>query len=759
MIKRGATEFSKMRRHGWELPYHPLQVVAIAVFLALAFAFYVFFVPFVGRKDFEYSVTGFFSFLVVSVFSLYIWCAASDPADPAVLTSKKYCRTSEFRRALSFKDSLPGPGSANGANTESLGEKTHSDGSFVTVIPINESVNQVKKESGSRILLSSCIILFAWFPLVHKLKSLCGSKASLERQTCEDDMLYCSLCEVEIFKYSKHCRVCDKCVDGFDHHCRWINNCIGRKNYKEFFVLMVSALFLLILQWSTGLFVLVRCFLDRNHFHAEIMSKLGSSFSLGPFIVVLGSCTILAMVATLPLGQLFFFHILLIKKGVSTYDYIVAMREQEQQNMDEGTQSPQMSHASSISAFSGPSSINALQHGSWCNPPQLFVENAVLPPDNIKSSIKGGNGSINRTPSERMVQKNKRPVKLSPWALARMNAEEVSRVAAQARKKSKVLRPISKQEGMIVIETDSSLESSSRDLSTEIKYLADNKRRIYKRGRTQSSINNFPFARSLKSTKVSSESGNKSNFNGNDDLMDINQPIIEGSVGLAPLQLEARSAFRSSLAMSTSGLIPSSAESSLASPDLQHFRESISSQQDISTLSAAPSCIITKGPKLQRSTSDGYEASGGESADDSDRSSTRFHKPPWNKLLFNSAYMGKKKTAKPLPYRTSLLPYSASKLKTAGQTAERRMQAITGKGVMRDIPEGIDHPIEEINSSPSQFDSPERDSDIFNVKESGLENSSRKGMKSTTCANAVPSVQGSLNLKVISPTQRLQNQK
>lgn len=751
-----------MRRHGWELPYHPLQVVAIAVFLALVFAFYVFFVPFVGMKDFECSIIGLFSFLVVSVFSLYIWCAASDPADPAVLTSKKYRRTSEFGNALSFKDSLPGPGSVNGANTESLGEKTHSDGSFATVIRINESINQVKKESGSRILLSACLVLCSWFPLAHKLKDLCANEASFEQHTCEDDMLYCSLCEVEIFKYSKHCRVCDKCVDGFDHHCRWINNCIGRRNYKEFFALMVSALFLLILQWSIGIFVLVRCFLNRSHFDGEIMAKLGSSFSLGPFIVVLGCCTILAMVATLPLGQLFFFHILLIKKGVSTYDYIVAMREQEQQNMDEGTQSPQMSHASSVSAFSGPSSINALQHGSWCNPPQLLVEGqvvdgqpAVLPPDNIKV----GNGSVKRTPSERMVQRNKRPVKLSPWALARMNAEEVSRVAAQARKKSKVLRPISKHEGMIVIETDSSLESSSRDLSTEIKYLADNKRRIYKRGRTQSSMNNFPFTRSLKSTKVSSESVNKSNFSGNDDLMDINRPIMESSVGLAPLQLEARSAFRSSLAMSTSGLIPSSAESSLASPDLQHFRESISGHQDLSTLSAAPSCITTKGPKLQRSTSDGYEASGGESADDSDRSSSRFHKPPWNKLLFNPSYMGKNKTAKPLPHQTRLLPYSVSKLKTTGQTAELRMQASTGKGVMRDIPEGIGHPIEEINSSPSQFASPERDSDILCVKQSGLENSSRKGMEPTTCANAVPLAQGSLNSKVNSPTQRLQSQK
>jgi hypothetical protein len=57
-------------------------------------------------------------------------------------------------------------------------------------------------------------------------------------------MFYCSLCEVEVFKYSKHCRVCDKCVDRFDHHCRWLNNCIGKRNYRKFFSLMVSAIFL-----------------------------------------------------------------------------------------------------------------------------------------------------------------------------------------------------------------------------------------------------------------------------------------------------------------------------------------------------------------------------------------------------------------------------------------------------------------------------------------------------------------------------------
>ncbi|GLJ15399.1 hypothetical protein SUGI_0252770 [Cryptomeria japonica] len=724
-----------MRRHGFELPYHPLQVVAIAVFVALAFAFYVFFVPFVGKKIVEYIIVGIFSFLLTSVFSLYIWCAITDPADPAVLRSKNYGRKSEFGGASSVKDSLPGPGSVDGINMDSMGEKTNMDESSVTV-PIEESINQDKKESGVRISLSPCLSVCLWLPLALTVKKFCASKATSEPHTCEDDMLYCSLCKVEIYKNSKHCRVCDKCVDSFDHHCRWINNCIGRRNYREFFVLMISALLLLILQWSIGLFVIVRCFLNRSHFDVEIVSKLGSSFSLGPFVVVLGSCTILSMVATLPLVQLFFFHVLLIRKGVSTYDYIVAMREQEQQNMG-GAQSPQMSLTSSASVLSHSSSMNALHHGSWCTPPRLFVEDqfSVLPRDSAMPSIKVDNRNIKRTPSEQTVQKNKGSVKISPWALARMNAEEVSRVAAQARKNSKVLRPISRQKGMPVIETDSSLEGSSRDLSTEIYSNSDSHRRMNKRGRSQSLGKNFPFTRSLKLTKVSLETASKSNSNRGRDLMDINQPIRETSVGLAPLQLEAQSAFRSSLAMSTGRLIASSAGSSFASPDLQPFRESTSGIVDIPSVSAAPSSI-TEGPKLQRSTSDGYEASGGESADDSDRASAKLRKLPWNKMLLNPAYMGKTRTAKPFGYKTSQMPHDMNNFRTSGQERGLTMQSNSGKSVLNEIPEGTYHPIEGINTLPVQYDSPERDLDFLGMKRPGLEDFSKK--KPTTRDNVVP---------------------
>jgi hypothetical protein len=44
-----------------------------------------------------------------------------------------------------------------------------------------------------------------------------------------------------------------------------------------------------ILQWSTGILVLICCFLERKQFSVEISSKLGSSFSMAPFVIVVVS--------------------------------------------------------------------------------------------------------------------------------------------------------------------------------------------------------------------------------------------------------------------------------------------------------------------------------------------------------------------------------------------------------------------------------------------------------------------------------------
>ncbi|XP_058194239.1 probable protein S-acyltransferase 22 isoform X2 [Rhododendron vialii] len=522
-----------MRKHGWQLPHHPLQVVAVAVFLALGFSYYVFFAPFVGKKLFQYIAIGLYTPLILCAFSLYIWCAAADPADSGVFKSKKYLKISDSKKHAQLKESkLVGESTSSkqDVNAATIGGEPLDGGTTNVDTAEEECTNENKKHASSH-HSSYFTALWVFMPCAFFYNCLSPPEESSEQQLSEDGMFYCSLCEVEVFKNSKHCRVCDKCVDNFDHHCRWLNNCIGKRNYRQFFILMASSLLLAV-------------------------------------------CTILAMIATLPLAQLFFFHILLIRKGISTYDYIIALREQEQQGIG-SQQSPQMSIASSLTGLSTASSFNNFQRGAWCTPPRLFFEDQfdVVPPDTGSVSSSGkkmtGEESIKKTVDVPIKKKNPAAVKISPWTLARLNAEEVSKAASEARKKSKILRPVVRQEAPFGLQTESSFGSSSRRM---VPKLTNNNRKQASKARAAESYGN--------------------GF------------MSEASTTLAPLQHEALSAFRTNQAMASStAFVGSSSESSVASPDLVHpFQVSSSAFQK---------GIIP----LSRSTSGGYEASGGEDSD------------------------------------------------------------------------------------------------------------------------------------------------
>ncbi|BAT74786.1 hypothetical protein LR48_Vigan01g128600 [Vigna angularis] len=607
-----------MRKHGWQLPYHPLQVVACAVFLSLGFAFYVFFAPFVGNKTCQYIVIGLYSPLIISVFGLYIWCAASDPADPGVFKSKKYLKIPESKKLAKVKSSKLGEestssmhevyASAAGANyveKEGLGTKGVS----------KNASNSVEKSTSS---CSSCVLLVS-SPCAYICSCSSLTDKSSDKQISEDGMFYCSLCEVEVFKYSKHCRVCDKCVDHFDHHCRWLNNCIGKKNYCQFFALMVAAMLLFILQWLTGILVLIFCFVKRKQFSVDISSKLGTSFSLVPFVVVVSICTILAMIATLPVVQLFFFHILLIKKGLSTYDYIIAMREQDQEQLGNGgQQSPQMSTVSSLTGFSSASSFTNLHRGAWCTPPRLLLEDQfdVVPPDTVSVSSLGKK-TVREDP---LKKKNPGTVKISPWALARLNAEEISKAAAEARRKSKVLQPVTRQE------SESSFGSSGRRMLPRIE---NNKKRAGKRVHLLADM-------SLESlTKDSASNVDKG---------------LSGISRFAPLPFEGRSAFQTGKGISSSaGIVPSSPESSLDSPDIRPFGVSssgVDKARKLAGSSAADAAATLKEIPVSSSTSDGYEASGGEDSDRVVPSRIVQRSTDWSNVLFR-AHMDESSLEKP----------------------------------------------------------------------------------------------------------------
>ncbi|KAK3148033.1 hypothetical protein QOZ80_3BG0289780 [Eleusine coracana subsp. coracana] len=542
-----------MRKHGWQLPYHPLQVVAIAVFAALGFAFYVFFVPFVGTRAFQIVAMAIYTPLITCVVLLYVWCAATNPGDPGIFTSTKDSKLDE--------------------------DAKHSH------ITSEHGISQGGK------------------PLSEDFSTVDNNNQRSGQNTSEEGMFFCSLCEAAVLKNSKHCRVCDKCVEGFDHHCRWLNNCIGKRNYKGFFILMASAVVLLVMQWLTGALVLILCILRRGEFSRQIVTKLGSSFSTVAFVIVVATCTILAMVATVPLAQLLCFHVLLIKKGISTYDYIIALREQEDQLEVPGHHSPQMSIISSVTGFSTTSSFGPLHRGSWCTPPRLFLEDQfdVIPPEVGVSQ----NSGIKKNKEEEGLRRKTGTVKISPWTLARLNAEEVSKAAAEARKKSKILKPIARHD--------------APDNGSKPDHKPNNKRRPDNRGHFAAQLSLDPIA-------TLSASGTESNFS--DAGMEI-------SGSLAPLQLEARSAFQPSTAASTRN-VASSPESSFDSPDLHPFRISSSTADDMQGVMSHPA---NKSIEFTRSSSDGYEASGGE---DSDRIPSRIvHRSSnWANAILNSSHGG-----------------------------------------------------------------------------------------------------------------------
>lgn len=238
-----------------------------------------------------------------------------------------------------------------------------------------------------------------------------------------------------------------------------------------------------------------------------------------------------------------------------------------------------------------------------------FVQFDVVPSDTRSVSSLG-----KKTVGEETKKKSNAPVKISPWALARLNAEDVSKAAAEARRRSKILQPVTRRDVPHRLDRENSFGSTDRQVYGRQDL---NRKRGSKRVRIPAELPLEPLA------KVSTDTAESN--------------ITETSTSLAPLQFEPRSAFRTSLAMSNaSGVVASSPESSLDSPDLHPFGISSSGVDEARRLTGPSSNVLAQpGFPLSRSASDGYDASGGE---DSDRvpSRTVQRSTNWSNVLFNS---------------------------------------------------------------------------------------------------------------------------
>ena len=163
----------------------------------------------------------------------------------------------------------------------------------------------------------------------------------------DQSRVYCYLCEINVGLTSKHCRYCDKCVVGFDHHCVWLNTCIGTKNYHWFFATVISSGMLCTLSLGLSLALLIESFTSSVRIQA-----------LPYFMIpVAGIQALLFLSLFLLLGwvsmiyQLGTFHIYLVCRGISTYDFIV---EQQQKSAEKAKERQARNEAGLAAAGYGP---------------------------------------------------------------------------------------------------------------------------------------------------------------------------------------------------------------------------------------------------------------------------------------------------------------------------------------------------------------------------------------------------------------------
>ncbi|KAL9229490.1 hypothetical protein vseg_004952 [Gypsophila vaccaria] len=437
-----------VRKHGFQLPAHTFQVVAITVYCLLVVEFYVFLAPFLGGRIWEYVLLATYSPVALVVFILYARCTAINPADPGIMSKfdgqpgieKHGASTKEVSGRLNGHETDGHSSPYSLSRSSTVASHLSKIGSAREVRNGNDHVQIVSKRSSCSVMGGILCVLF-----VHEDCRKEEQAVEEEEQGNREDALFCTLCNAEVRKFSKHCRSCDKCVDSFDHHCRWLNNCVGRKNYMTFISLMALSLLWLVIEAAIGLAVFIRCFTNKRSMETQIIDRLGNGFSRAPFAAVVAVCTAVSMVACVPLGELFCFHMLLMRKGMTTYEYVVAMRALSEAPPGGASDNDDLPNelysptGSTTTGFSGGSSLGLQYKGGWCTPPRVFVDyqEEVAPhlePGMIPSTIDPDATGRSKVP--------KRPVKVSAWKLAKMDRNEALKAAAKARASSSVLLPV-----------------------------------------------------------------------------------------------------------------------------------------------------------------------------------------------------------------------------------------------------------------------------------------------------------------------------
>ncbi|EPS66612.1 hypothetical protein M569_08164, partial [Genlisea aurea] len=356
------------------------QIVGMSVFCVLVLLFYCFPGILLGNRIAEITVNSIFSFVAVSSALLFIRCSAIDPGDQTRFRFRN--KRTNRNKGLDY--------------------------CYIFSRILLRFMRSVEKK-----ILRTCIRRKYLDPLTTRIQmepifpfQLVQPDDSVTPNPKNDGISFCYLCDFEVNRYSKHCRSCNRCVEGFDHHCRWLNNCVGKKNYSTFFLLMVLVLTMLVLEAGASLAVFIRCFADSKAIEEELNSRHYRKFPRSAIATICVFIVVITCYAMAALGQLLFFHVLLIKKGISTYDFILAMKEENKSLGFESSleeESPSSSSSSDVEEDEDEAPEKSLSSSSW----------------RMMTACKS-----ERTMSGEKKKKKKVVVSIDPWKLSKLEKRD-----------------------------------------------------------------------------------------------------------------------------------------------------------------------------------------------------------------------------------------------------------------------------------------------------------------------------------------------
>jgi hypothetical protein len=161
--------------------------------------------------------------------------------------------------------------------------------------------------------------------------------------TSAENQIYCHLCETRVHSSSKHCTHCRKCIVRFDHHCKWLNTCIGAKNYGYFLLVLTSIGVLTSISLALSISFLIESFADLNGIEARIRhGERRNDYVLTTIgvqtVSVISTALLLPLV--LLVYQLAGFHAMLLYRGLTTYDFIVAEQKKQREKARKQANTP-----------------------------------------------------------------------------------------------------------------------------------------------------------------------------------------------------------------------------------------------------------------------------------------------------------------------------------------------------------------------------------------------------------------------------------